>query len=294
MTPPWPLTEEILRGLIAEDESRNVEFKQSGYDLAVSEQKGEFVKDILALANVTEREKNSYLLLGVEDRRHGGRILGIAEPLDADRLTQIIVSYTSPSIEMRVAHVTLDGKTVGIVGVLWTETHPYYALRDIGSTLSSSFVYTRRGATVGRLSLQELEYLIRAKGTRTGSMVAQDPLQCGFVDGGHWAGPTGPVLRIVNVADTIVNEIHLVFDVVSKVDASIFYRATIFTGIALEPEASREVELDLRTLSMMKDGKQVTTDSSIGRWLDVTARIRYRDRFGFLREIQSATFLSNW
>lgn len=128
MTPPWPLTEELLRGLIAEDESRNVEFKQSDYDLAVSEQKGEFVKDILALANVTEREKNSYLLLGVEDRRHGGRILGIADPLDADRLTQIIVSYTSPSIEMRVAHVTLDEKTVGIIGVLWTETHPYYAL----------------------------------------------------------------------------------------------------------------------------------------------------------------------
>jgi hypothetical protein len=39
------------------------------------------------------------------------------------------------------------------------------------------------------------------------------------------------------------------------------------------------------------DVEEVFRYSAKKKWLEVLARIRYRDRYGLLREIQTATFL---
>src|SRR5947209_3400341 len=89
--------------LIAREESNNLEFKQSFYDLSNNNGKGEFVKDVLALANCVSPETDSFLVCGVQDRKHGGKVPGIASPLNSDQLAQIVAEYSEP---VPLVHVT--------------------------------------------------------------------------------------------------------------------------------------------------------------------------------------------
>ena len=45
------MTEDELSQLLRRSESETLDFKQDDYDLSIAEKRGEFIKDILAMAN---------------------------------------------------------------------------------------------------------------------------------------------------------------------------------------------------------------------------------------------------
>lgn len=287
----WPLSDETLRVLIGSPEARNIEFKQQAHDFATNNGNGEFIKDVLSLANCAAPEAASYLLFGVQDPRRGNQVPGISQTLDRDRLSQLLAEYTEPVPDFRIDNVNLDGKTIGVVGLFWTESFPYFPRRDLGSALHVGVGYTRRDGIVGRMTPPELELAFRAKAARLGPLLIQEALQCGFVDAGHWSGPNGPILRVSNVSDSIVRDVEIVIDVWSKADPRVFRRDRLYNAGSMGPGESKEAEVRLDIVYFYPDVENVFRDSAKKKWLEVLGRIRYRDRYGLLKEIQVSTFL---
>lgn len=77
----------LLGELLAyEDETNKVEFKRE-INLESETEKTEFAKDLSALANTF----GGYIVVGKEDKKHGGRIVGIeSQSYDAEKIQQII------------------------------------------------------------------------------------------------------------------------------------------------------------------------------------------------------------
>jgi Putative DNA-binding domain len=286
----WPVSEEALRALIRSREARNIEFKQQAHEFTTNTGKGEFIKDVLALANCSTPELASYLLFGVQDPGKGNEVPGISQMLDRDRLSQLISEYTEPVPDFRIDNLSFDGKTIGVVGLFWTESFPYFSRRDLGS-LHVGVGYTRRDGIVGRMTPTEIEFHYRAKAARLGPLLIQEPLECGFVDAGHWSGPNGPVLRVSNVSDSIVRDVDIVFDVWSKADPSVFRRNKAYDAGSMGPGTSKQAELHLELGYFYPQAGNILSDPAARKWLEVLARIRYRDRYGLLKEIQTSTFL---
>jgi hypothetical protein len=206
-------------------------------------------------------------------------------------VAQILVEYCEPPVTAHVMNVPYHRKTLGVIQVEWNGMFPYFARRDLGSTLAVGVGYIRRDSTIGRLTPAEIEYLMRAKASRLGPIIAQEPLLCGFVNYGHFTGPHGPILRVTNVSDATVNDIRVLFDVTWTPDPRVFTRQPSWGG-PLNAGGSREVELDLRNLYLpTSDGKGVSSAGDKPKWLDVTARVHYRDRNGLVSEIQARSIV---
>lgn len=289
-----PLADEDIRFLLRQDEDPRLEFKQEWYDLDRAAAKAEMVKDVLALANCSLRDSASYLVAGIQDRRHGGAIIGLQASLDRDRITQIVQSFANPIPEIQVQNAMVDGKLIGILGIGWTPQHPYFAFRDFERILLSSVFYTRRGGVVGHMTPAEIEAAFRRKGQRFGAPFSDEPLQFGFINTGKWSGPYGPIVRFQNVSEEPIADIQLVFDVRLSRDGAYFMRRPSFNGLTLGPGDSREVELPLRELSFStSSGRSLIpwTSNSDDRWLEVMARLRYRQRSGYFREVVFSSFV---
>lgn len=273
--------------LLSREESNTLEFKRELHDLASNSGRGEFVKDVLALSNCTAPERKSYMVIGVQDARHGGKVVGVERPLNGEQIAQILAEYCEPVPEVHVSNVSYRRKTIGLVEIAWSPMFPYFARRDLGGTLISGAGYVRRDGVVGKLTPAEMEHLLRAKAARLGPAIIQDPLLCGFIGFGHFHGPRGPILRVANVSEATIQEVRVTFDIVWKLDASVFRRQPSFEG-PLNSGESRELELDLRSLYLeTPDGKGISQSSGHAKWLDVTARIEFRNRHGLLSELQA-------
>src|SRR5262249_18990623 len=102
------------------------------------------------MANALSEGVVGFIVIGVEDAKAGGAVLGISKAPSADTVAQVLTSYTNPVPSINILNVILDGKAVQVIEVLWTPSHPYYSVRDVDGTLASDAVYIRRGATVSR------------------------------------------------------------------------------------------------------------------------------------------------
>lgn len=291
----WPLHAHALAMIMAEDEGPSLEFKRQWYDLARDADKAEMIRDILALANSAGPDQPALLVVGVEDRKRGGAVVGIDAPLDLDRITQILSSYVTPIPELRACSVEVQGRRVGVLGVFWTPQQPFAPYRDYGHSLRASAFYMRRNGIVGVMTAAEIDAAFRAKGLRLGAPFAGSPIQVGFISAGKWSGPTGPIVRFQNVTTTPITDVQLVFDVRMSRLADVFARVRSFDGLHLAPGESREAELQLQHLRLVgADGRDVQPypDQRYGDyWLDVTARVRYRSTEGHLLEASASTFV---
>ena len=117
------MTKEELQTIIDQGETSKVDFKRQWYKK--EDLKGEFVKDMLALANgdIHSVEQTSYLIIGVEDEsKKAFKFDDSTIPRSLDKLTQqlleILNNYSQPEfLSLDIKWVDYDNQEVLVLSV---------------------------------------------------------------------------------------------------------------------------------------------------------------------------------
>lgn len=281
------LQDELLADLLDSPESDRLEFKRDWYNLDSNRGKGQFVRDVLAMANSVREGEPGYIVIGVTDESEGGELVGVEDPPDSEQVAQILGVYTNPVPRVRVHHQSFEDVELSIIEMAWSDSHPHYATRDVDRVLSTSEVYVRRDDTVGRLKPVELEGLIRAKEARLGSIRQGEPIQVGFVEVPKSGGYDKVTVRVANLTEEEIDGISAVVDTRLAARPPIMNRRGLINNMTLYAGQSREFGFRLSSVHFYDaDGKAVRRESNIlSNWIDVSLSLVYRGRDGFFREI---------
>ena len=154
-----------IDALVEEWETTSVDFKRD-LKTKTKDEKAEFVKDILGLAN-TQASGERWLIVGFDDK---SRTYHSApdQDLDQDHLEQILSAYTNPPVEVRYDVVEHYHGSVGRVRVLRDPAKvPYEAARSAGEKkrIKEGQIFVRHGSQTEEPTPGELEAL-RAEGER--------------------------------------------------------------------------------------------------------------------------------
>jgi tetratricopeptide (TPR) repeat protein len=141
------MDEKTLLTLIAEGESYRLDFKRE-LDLNSSENRAEFVKDILALAN--SASTSGYLVIGVEDDK---KIVG-SNIWSEEQVQQIAHTYITPAVRIHCSFVSLAELKIGVIEVVG-DSKPHKIARALGK-LNQDEVFLRRGSIVSKASPEEI------------------------------------------------------------------------------------------------------------------------------------------
>jgi hypothetical protein len=291
------LTSTEISELIKAGEADLVEFKREWFDLTNKEGKAKLARTVLALSNTVRPDAAGYLIVGVEDERRQGEIVGVLDPPDPDAISQILSEYIQPPANIECRHSVLAGKTISVLKVSWSAARPHHCLRQYENIVQPNQVYVRRDRTVGTATLPEIELMIRDKESRLGSVVSRVAIQCGFVSKSDTMGTGTLVARVTNVSTEPVGGVDVTFDVRHARNPELFERVRRLTNATLGPNSSRELELRLRDLnfwvaSFNQTGQRSWYAPDLGRhagdfWFDVILHVAYRDGDGFIRTIES-------
>lgn len=155
----------LIRDLLADGENVNVDFKQEVH-LQTKAQKGEFIKDLLALVTTKARGER-YMLIGFDDKT-GAFVKSVDPSITKDRIEDLLIAYTESVPSVRYDTTTWEGGTVGLIEVI-REAHklPYRVKVDIGDKLKAGDVFVRHGSHTAKLKPGDEEYLdLVAEGDR--------------------------------------------------------------------------------------------------------------------------------
>jgi hypothetical protein len=142
--------------LIQEDESDRVEFKRE-IGLESEREKSEFAKDVSALANTF----GGHILFGKEDKRQGGRIIGVdPQTYDADKMQQIIAQRCYPPPAFSSELIERNGKWFAVLEVPQSDLRPH-------EIVQSRVVWVRRDKTTDRATQKEREEMTIKKQSKT-------------------------------------------------------------------------------------------------------------------------------
>jgi hypothetical protein len=144
----------------------------------------------------------------------------------------------------------------------------------------------RRGDTIVHLRPREHEDLIRHKEVHVGAPAAEMPLQAGFVEGpAVWFARI--VARVVNVTDEPVTGVTILWDVRLAGKPGSLARTRSRIDHSMGPGVVLEVELDPRKHWFWLNGATYSADdtTTIDRWFDVRLCVQYRDKDGFIQEM---------
>ena len=152
---------QIVEGLLREDESPYLEFKES-IDLENRKGKAEFLKDILALANSTSADHHTYLLIGVEDKTK--KPIGITSfSLAEDQLQQVINDNCKPPISFAFKLVEYQSNSIGVLQIFHGTLKPHtlktkfgYAVGGKSQEIPDTQVFIRRGSIVQVATPEEI------------------------------------------------------------------------------------------------------------------------------------------
>ena len=287
----WPPTPAEVLAVIAQRESDLVEFKREWPDLCDRVNRARFAKHVLALANTVTDDRPGLVLYGVDDPSRGAALVGVPSHPRVDDITGTLQLFTQPMVEVRYATVTVGDVSLGVLGVFRSRFHPHWAARDVDEVLVPSALYVRKGARVAVATPPEVEGFFREKDRRLGqpmAPLASDPLETGFVEGGGWHTTHQAVLRVRNATDEPVWLFEVVVDVRLPLHADVFGRSRLLGATALAPSESRELEIRVDPTRLYRGATYVgdeARDRLHFRWVDLTARVTYRDRTGVLQSI---------
>lgn len=288
--PPSAILEAAwLRQQLARGETPTCEFKRQWYDLGNKDGKGEFVKDVTALANTATTEEPGRLVIGVEEAASGPVVVGVtsAEPRP-ETLTQILAEYTTPPVIAEHADVPWENSRVSVLTVNAQQARPHWTSRDVGRVRRDT-LFVRRGTVVGIATMAETEAMFRQKDARLGSPpgLADDPLQVGFL--------TCPgmsdwrlVARVANTITEPVAGVTAMMDVRLPACPALFERRTTLVNATLYPGQAKEIGIDFAQIPVLSGGRRLSLNEVPHRWMDLLLTVRYRDRRGFFREMTAA------
>lgn len=162
----------VIDKLLDEWETTSVEFKRELY-LDTKDQKAEFVKDILGLAN-TQASGARLLIVGFDDKTRAYHAPPDPKKITADNIERVLAQYTAPVVEIK--YETLDYGSYGIIGIITIKRDrtklPYKPAASFGEKkrISENQIFVRHGSQTQEATLTEIESLeaeaLRAKSTR--------------------------------------------------------------------------------------------------------------------------------
>ncbi|MDQ7780258.1 MAG: ATP-binding protein [Planctomycetota bacterium] len=138
---------DIIDHLLYENEGPALHYRRDQYAFegASEADKGELLKDMLALANAWRRG-DAYMLAGAEPVRNGrGRVVGVAGHLDNARLHEFLNSLTQQPLHFSYHAVSFEGKDLGVIHIP-PQDRPIFLNRNFGK-LKKNKVYVRRGSS---------------------------------------------------------------------------------------------------------------------------------------------------
>lgn len=160
--------------LLNRSESETLDFKRKAPDFsnATEAEKGELIKDILAMANAW-KEAPAYLIYGVEEE--DGRTKNVCGTeitiADAD-IQQLVNSNTNRRVKFLVEVVEHVSVKLIIIQIDQVQQRPIYLKKNFGK-LKANTAYIRRGSSTTEASLEEIAEIGKYEETahRTGTMV---------------------------------------------------------------------------------------------------------------------------
>ncbi len=158
--------DELLTALRYKSEGADIDFKSAQYRFTYGSEddKGEMLKDILAISNAW-RDGHGYILLGFRDQRpHPAEVVGISESLDDSRVQQFVNEKVKPKLTFSYEEHLYEGKTVGVITIP-KQKRPFYISRAYGK-LKSNVVYVRRGSSTSEAEPPEIAAMTHADAGR--------------------------------------------------------------------------------------------------------------------------------
>jgi len=145
------MDEPRLMSLIAEGEHEGLDFKRELH-LEEKDDKGEFVKDVISIANAAPGHKG-YILVGVDKDK---LIVGV-NGLEEERIQQIAHRYIRPAVTLRCSLVPLQVAGLPVVGVIEIKgtERPYSVTSPIGA-LKQDDCFFRHGSVVTKATSEEV------------------------------------------------------------------------------------------------------------------------------------------
>jgi len=160
--------------LVAEWETTSVDFKRELY-LDTKDQKAEFVRDVLGLAN-TQASGRRWLIIGFDDktRAYHGRP---DSKISQNRIETILADYTAPVVEVRYREVGYRAGPVGMLEVIRdSKKLPYKVARELVGEkkriIAEGQVFVRHGSQNEEPTLAELQ-AIQEEGDRARAAAVQ-------------------------------------------------------------------------------------------------------------------------
>lgn len=158
----------FIDDLVVEWETTSVDFKRELY-LDTADQKAEFVKDIIGLAN-TQASGRRWIIVGFDDCTRAYH--GAPDPkVTQNRVEQILSQYVSPHVDVRYEVVDYRGGRVGKLEVFRDARKlPYSVARSIGDRkrIEQGQIFVRHGSQTEAPTLAELQ-AIQEEGDRARS-----------------------------------------------------------------------------------------------------------------------------
>lgn len=160
----------FVDSLVAEWETTSVEFKRELH-LDTADQKAEFVKDLIGLAN-TQASGRRWLIIGFDDKTRAYH--SPPDPtLTQNRIEQILGYYTEPNLDVRYEIVSYKSAEVGVLEVLRDPKKlPYKVTKSIGDKcrITQNQIFVRHGSQTESPSDGELAALLDERERAQGSV----------------------------------------------------------------------------------------------------------------------------
>lgn len=155
----FTLESKLIDNLVAEWETTSVDFKRELY-LDTADQKAEFVKDVIGLAN-TQASGRRWMIIGFDDKTrayHGPPDARITQ----NRMEQILARYTMPCLDVRYEVVDYRAGKVGRVQMLRDPKKlPYAVAESLGDKkrITQGQIFVRHGSQTEAPTEAELSAL---------------------------------------------------------------------------------------------------------------------------------------
>jgi predicted HTH transcriptional regulator len=153
-----------ITALLHRSESETLDFKSKQYLFSSDEEKGELLKDILAIANAW-KDSDGYILIGVEEE-HGRmkRVCGADITLRDSDIQQFVNTKTNRPISFRIEVRQHEGVNLTIVQIDKAQQRPIFLVKNFGR-LKSNVVYIRRGSSTAEATPDESVKMGRVENT---------------------------------------------------------------------------------------------------------------------------------
>ncbi|TGN09102.1 AlbA family DNA-binding domain-containing protein [Leptospira bandrabouensis] len=137
-------------------EGESLDFKRDQYKISKSseDEKSEFVKDIVAMAN-SWRKTDAFIILGIKENNiKPNTLFGITDHIDDATFQQILNSKTNRPCKFSYETYTYQDLTFGIFRIP-VQDRPIYLKKNFG-ILKPEVVYVKRGSSTAEASIDEI------------------------------------------------------------------------------------------------------------------------------------------